>query len=206
MNKLNEIKRLQHLAGINEIIINKPDTDNRFIKHIEQLEKIIHGTIQDNIKDNIEYILKDQIQNNEDIIKFIINHMIFNNYEILYKGKEILLSFNNINLIGEKEINEYLKSNPSLISYFQKLIVEYYLNSIDIEKLQRDSINSLRQYIKNNLGNDEDITKYDLETIVEEKFYDENSLYLIDDIIDTEEFKQYLSKKLQNSDQINEIK
>ena len=188
---------------LKEIKVNNPINQESYT-HIELLKDELSKQLIELINEDINWIIEDLINNNEEVDKFIKNHMIFNNYSIYNNGEDILLTFNNLDLLKNNDIKDYINEN-NIKNYLKSIINNYYLNNIEYNDLLQKIKKTYNFYIKNNLDEDEKITKYDIETIVETILWNDDE-YRLDNFIYDESFNQYLFKELQNSKEINEIK
>jgi len=189
---IDEVKRLQQLAGITEIKVNKPIQQSEH-KNIDKLRGFIIERIKEIISEDIDNAV-DYLLENENVLKYIINDMISNNYEIVRNGEEILLSHSNINLLNEKDIQNYLQNNKELEGYFKSLITEFYFDYIDINSIYKKAENKLKQQ---ELEDDEEITDWDLEYIAKDETIDnEEGIYLEDITWGNPEFNDFINSKL----------
>ena len=76
---------------------------------------------------------------------FIIDQMIFNNHELLINGEEVLVSYNNQNLVTDKDIEDYIDTNPEISKYLIKLVINFYYENIDFNKLFELVKNQVKQ-------------------------------------------------------------
>lgn len=127
---------------------------------------------------------------------FISEQMIHNNYELYKNNDEILVSYNNRDIVDEDDIRNYIDEHPNLEKYLKKLIFNFYWSQIDISELYSKSIPLVKDYMD----------KWEIINIIDNILEDEELYleYILEDYI--YEFGEYIRKEFLKSDLINEIK
>jgi hypothetical protein len=144
--------------------------------------------------------------NNSVLPQFIKDQMVFNNHEILRNGEEILLTFNNQNIVKTQDMIDYIDERPDLKNYLETLIWEFYFEYINFQYIYSECMKkATKEYKKYS-----ELDKYDIKNIVEKIIeVDLNYSTWPEDVFfwgGSQEFQDYLSEKLNKADLINEIK
>ena len=112
----------------------------RKIKLTKHVEKILIESVSGELK----YLTDSDdggisLYFNDDVFdtfkSFIVDQMIFNHHEIFKNGEEILVSHKNGEMITEKDIDNYIETNPKLKRYLKQLLVKFYYENIDFEEI-----------------------------------------------------------------------
>jgi hypothetical protein len=191
---------------LNEMRVNKPKSLTYGISPeiISKIKDYVVLRVIDTFESDgidLDYLIEQY-----DVLKsFIIDQMIFNNHEIFKDGEEILLSYNNEDLIDEENIKEYLEINPNLKNYLYKLITKFYEENVDIDCLFRSA---LAQVKKDIIDYDDEIyttksVKYSVDEVINNN--DCYSFYLAD-VIDDNDFESYLIGEFKKTDVIKEMR
>jgi hypothetical protein len=190
---------------LDEIKINAPG---------EPLDAEKNNIIRDEIAKQLKEIILDFYGTYIDIIldnplttdllyQFIKDQMVFNHYEILRNGEEILVTFNNQNMVKEQDILEYIDEHPEIKKFLENTAWSFYFDNIDFNKIFAECIKATKS--------DNDISK---------RVFQRNIKYIVSDILTDlpstypedlfytkqHEFEDYLKEKLKNPDLMNEIK
>lgn len=126
---------------------------------------------------------------------FISEQMIHNNYELYKNNDEILVSYNNRDIVDEDDIRNYIDEHPNLEKYLKKLIFNFYWSQIDISELYSKSMLLVRNYMD----------KWEIKDIIND-ILENAELYLEYILEDTYGFGEYIRREFLKSDLINEIK
>jgi len=140
----------------------------------------------------------------EDVLRpFILEQMVFNNYELTKNGKRLLVTHNHRNFVSKADIYAYIDnplSNGSkeLKNYLNQVVREYSKELFDTYIADEKS-KFIRKFIKSKppWG--------DLQDTVE-KWADGLEYYIPDELYSDVNFKEYMNKKLQTAElfKINE--
>jgi hypothetical protein len=194
---------------INEITVYKPVSPPSIPNEIkEQIKNRIISFITDEIADQFqpEQIVQYFLENAPDIFEpFIIDQMIFNNYEVFKNGEEILLSYNNQNIIDEQDIIDYINTKPDLQEYLSKILKEFYLENVEVDTIYK---NVLKLAQESYAADDYIFRNKRIDNYYLDHWIKDNVEYTyLGDIIDSDlaHFEQFLEKKFLNTDLINEI-
>ena len=136
--------------------------------------------------------------------QFIIDQMIFNNYEVFKNGQEILVSYNNKNIINEKDIIDYINENHNLKKYLKQLLVKFYYENVEVNEIINAAI---KQAIKDKKDFKDANEKYnvtDVEYTVDKVI--DNYHYVFEDVLNDDNFTDFIKKEFSQTDIINEIK
>lgn len=126
---------------------------------------------------------------------FISEQMIHNNYELYKNNDEILVSYNNRDIVDEDDIRNYIDEHPNLEKYLKKLIFNFHWSQIDIYELYSKSMSLVRNYMD----------KWEIKDIIND-ILENTELYLEDILEDTYGFGEYIRREFLKSDLIDEIK
>jgi len=115
------------------------------------LNKLSEGLTTDELTHFFIENTSDSSNGVQDLFRsFIIDQMIFSNYEIYSKGQEILVSHNNTTLVSDKDIKEYVENNKKLIKYLKILLMKYIYQTAqqNVDRIVQHICDTLLQKIK----------------------------------------------------------
>ena len=195
---------------LSEILV-QPAGNVEAYKVRKELEAIIDKAVQKYYTDilgeiNFEFwkLLIEDDELYEDVLRpFILEQMVFNNYELTKNGKRLLVTHNHRNFVSKADIYAYIDnplSNGSkeLKNYLNQVVGEYNKELFDTYIADEKS-KFIRKFIKS------ESLPEDLQDTVE-KWVDELGYYIPDELYSDVNFKEYMNKKLQTAElfKINE--
>lgn len=201
-------KEIVKYLKLNEIKIEKP-LSVKSKENITIIREYLGELVYDEIKKmyNSSYLLDFYFTDPDtyDVLRnFIIDQMIFSNYEIYRNKEEILVSHNNRNLINKNHIKDYINENKNIQKYLKKLIIKFCYENIN----EREIISSILEILENNSFTSENLKLY-IRNIFDglEHLYDFNEIF-DDNLINFPNFlsKEFKKSDIIDSDEINEIK
>ena len=191
---------------MNEIQINRP---------LPPLSSDISSEVK---KQVIDYII-DQMNNRGSVLdyyldssiydtfkSFIIDQMIFNNYEVFKDGEEILVSYNNENIIDEQDVIDYVENNSELEKYLEQLLMTFYYENVDINGVLTVALNQARQDKKDFEDDGENYGKWDIEYSVNRAIDNLSFSTYFSDVIYDNNFEEFIQKEFLKADIIKENK
>ena len=129
----------------------------------------------------------------EDVLRpFILEQMIFSNYELTKNGKRLLVTHNHQNFVSKSDIENYVDLNKDLRNYLNTLLFTYYKKEFD-----KDIAPAKIEYIRTVVSNDNAEWIKTLSRF-EEVAYDYVSP--IEDVLSSHLFIDYMNRELLKAD------
>ena len=194
---------------LSEIIV-QPAGNIEAHKLRKELEAIIDKAVQNYYTDisgeiNFEFwkLLIEDDELYEDVLRpFILEQMVFNNYELTKNGKRLLVTHNHQNFVSKADIYAYIddplnNGSKELKNYLNQVVREYSKELFDTYIADEKSKFIRKFKSKPPWG--------DLQDMVE-KWVDGLEYYIPDELYSDVNFKEYMNKKLQTAElfKINE--
>ena len=190
---LKEINIKPSGTSLSSEIINKIKT--------EVAEYLAYEVSHINNRTAVSYYLDSNIY--DTLYSFVVDQMIFTNHEVFKNGEETLVSHNNVDIIEEEDILDYIESNLELQSYLKQLLITFYSENVDIKCLTNAALNKAQQdqqYFKN------DYNLYDIELSVQYAMSNNNCDYYVPDVVTDNDFESFLKQEFNKADLIREVK
>lgn len=194
---------------LSEIIV-RPAGNIEAHKARKELEALMNKAAQDYYYDILSVIdsgfwtlliADDELY--EDVLRpFILEQMVFNNYELTKNGKRLLVTHNHQNFVSKADIYAYIDTplgsgSKKLKNYLNQVVREY-----DKELFDTYIANKKSEFIKKFVTSG--FLPEDLQNIVD-KWRDTLDYYILDELYFSRyrnivDFKEYMNKKLQTAE------
>jgi hypothetical protein len=194
---------------LSEIIV-RPAGNVEAHKARKELEALMNKAAQDYYHDILSVInsgfwtlLIEDDELYEDVLRpFILEQMVFNNYELTKNGKRLLVTHNHQNFVSKADIYAYIDTplgsgSKKLKNYLNQVVREY-----DKELFDTYIANKKSEFIKKFVTSG--FLPEDLQNIVD-KWRDTLDYYILDELYFSRyrnivDFKEYMNKKLQTAE------